>query len=240
MSFVDQINVAFYERLFADDGWVHKYPNVNTIRCELWYFRQRQWPGKVLDYGFGSGQEMLYFAQNGYEVYGVEISQTAIDRLNRLVAEQQPEVAARVNTRLLGPSDARLPFDDGFFDFIHANQVICHLPNEVAVRSLVREWHRVLRPGGRLMFSTPGPQNSMIAKGREVEPNWFEWEYEAPNYPRATMRNFCMKDEAAIRDIASPFVVDEVGWFTNHYCGIDGFFWQVLARKAASGPPAEI
>src|SRR3989338_6837807 len=66
MSFVDQVNVDFYERLFADDGWVHKYPNVNTVRCELWYFRQRQWPGRLLDYG--------------YQVYGVEISPTAIDR----------------------------------------------------------------------------------------------------------------------------------------------------------------
>ena len=82
------------------------------------------------------------------------------------------------------------------------------------------------------MFSTVGPENSMITKGREVEPNLFEWDYEAPNYPKKKMRNYCMKDEAAIREIVAPFIVDEVGWFTNHYCGIDGFFWEVLARKA--------
>ena len=232
MSFVDQVNVDFYERLFADDGWVHKYPNVNTVRCELWYFRQRQWPGRLLDYGFGSGQEMIYFAQNGYQVYGVEISPTAIDRFHRVVAEQHPELATRVNTCLLGPSEDRLPFEDHFFEFIHSNQVVYHLPNESAIRSLIREWYRVLKPGGRLMFSALGPQNSIITKGREVKPNWFEWDYEAPNYPRAKMSAFCMKDETAIREIAAPFVVDEVGWFTNHYCGIDGFHWEVLARKA--------
>ena len=114
MSFVDKINVDFYERLFSDDGWIHKYPNVNTVRCELWYFRQRQWPGKLLDYGFGSGQEMIYFAENGYKVYGVEILQNAVDRLNRLIAEKHPDLVGRINTSLLGPSDDRLAFENGF------------------------------------------------------------------------------------------------------------------------------
>lgn len=69
VSFVDDVNLKFYEDHFSDEGLIHRYPNVNTVRGELWYFRKSA-PGKILDYGFGYGQEAIYFAENGYDVCG--------------------------------------------------------------------------------------------------------------------------------------------------------------------------
>lgn len=46
----------------------------------------------------------------------------------------------------------RLPFDDGSFDYVIAVEVLEHLPDHVA---FFRECARVLRPGGRLLLSTP-------------------------------------------------------------------------------------
>lgn len=231
MAFVDEVNLEYYERIWSDDKVVHRYPNVNTVRCEKWYFRQKGQPGRILDYGFGCGLEAIYFAENNYDVYGVEISQTAQERLKKLISSEYEHLANKIKTLLISPADERLPFEDGFFDYIHSNQVIYHLPSEAAIRRLIQEWYRVLRPPGRAMFSTVGPDNSIIQKGREVSPNLFEVDYETPTTGAQKMRAFLMRDEAAIRDICAPFEVEEIGWFTNHYCGVDGFHWQVLMTK---------
>jgi len=97
---------------------------------------------------------------------------------------------------------------------------------------LLQEWHRILKPGGLLMFSAVGPENSIIKDGVEVGQNLYECNYETPSTdgPKK-MRSHLMKDEAHIRTLCHMFDVEEVGWFTNHYGGVDGFHWQILAKK---------
>ena len=45
-----------------------------------------------------------------------------------------------------------LPFADESFDAILCNDSINHLPRRIEV---LRDWHRVLRPGGRVLFTDP-------------------------------------------------------------------------------------
>ena len=45
-----------------------------------------------------------------------------------------------------------LPFPDGAFDAIVCMDAICHLPDR---GRLLGEWRRVLRPGGRMLYTDP-------------------------------------------------------------------------------------
>jgi SAM-dependent methyltransferase len=45
-----------------------------------------------------------------------------------------------------------LPFPDQSFDVIVCMDAICHMPDRPR---LLGEWHRVLRPGGRLLYTDP-------------------------------------------------------------------------------------
>ncbi len=100
-SFLDEVNLDFYERHFSDEKAIHKYPNVNTVRCELWYFSNNSVPGKILDYGFGYGQEVIFFAEKGYEVYGLDISKNALSRLQETIKEKYSHINDRISLSLI-------------------------------------------------------------------------------------------------------------------------------------------
>ena len=236
MSFVDEVNKSFYDDLWRQEGLMHRYPNVNTVRCEGMYFRKNGVPGKLLDFGFGSGQESVYFAEKGYDVYALEVSQVAVDYFNAQLKKEYKHLCNQIKTLFLCPEEKHLPYEDGFFDWIHSNQVIYHLSDEKAIRNLMQEWYRILKPGGRIMYSTVGKKNSTIVKGKVVEETPLlrvhEAVYDAPNMSEPLRMRVCaLRSEDSIREISKPFIIEEIGWFTNHYCGVDGFHWQVLAKK---------
>jgi 2-polyprenyl-3-methyl-5-hydroxy-6-metoxy-1,4-benzoquinol methylase len=66
--------------------------------------------------------------------------------------------------------NAPLPCPDSSFDAILSTEVIEHLENP---RAVFREWSRVLRPGGRLLLTTPNQESirslaSLILRGHHV------------------------------------------------------------------------
>jgi len=234
MQIVDKANLEFYETHLAEAD--HIMPNVNTVRCDLWYFQKNRKPGKLMDFGFGYGQELLYFADQGYDVYGLDVVQSAKDKIDAHIAKNRPELKDNITTAIMAADATSLPYEDATFDFIHSNQTMSHLPSGDAIKVVLNEWYRIMKPGGMFMFSTMNPANTIIQTGKLVGENLYESEYGAvgkgADGPKMTMHNYLMEDEASIRKMCDMFTVDEVGWFTNHYCGIDGTWWQVLGRKA--------
>jgi SAM-dependent methyltransferase len=95
---------------------------------------------RVLEIGTGLGADHQRFAQSGAELYGVDITQRAIDHTRRRLE------LFGLPCRLSIGNAERLPFPDNFFDVVYAWGVLHHTPNTAQA---VSEVHRVLRPGGR-------------------------------------------------------------------------------------------
>lgn len=103
---------------------------------------------KVLEIGSGSGRYALQVASaTGCRVLGVDINEPGIRTANALAAEQK--LAERVRFEKCDASQP-LQFSDATFNAIFSNDVLCHIPGR---GNLLRELHRVLKPGGRLLFS---------------------------------------------------------------------------------------
>jgi SAM-dependent methyltransferase len=104
----------------------------------------------VLDVGCGSGGPALFLAQEaGCRVTGVDVSEAGIQA--GLTLARQAGLDDRADFRR---ADVRepLPFPDGAFDAIVCMDAMCHLPDR---GRLLGEWRRVLRPGGRLLYTDP-------------------------------------------------------------------------------------
>lgn len=99
---------------------------------------------RVLDCGAGDGVTASAARERGHEVVAMDISAAALAAVRR----REPDMTIIRHAA----DDAPWPFDDDSFDVVYSFEVIEHLLNPAV---LVEEASRVLKPGGRLLVSTP-------------------------------------------------------------------------------------
>jgi len=108
--------------------------------------RGRLAPGMtLLDAGCGGGRNLVYFLREGFEVFGVDESPSAIDAVRQLAARLAPHLP-RDNFQVADV--AALPFASPQFDAILCNAVLHFARDEAHFDRMLAEMWRVLRPGG--------------------------------------------------------------------------------------------
>jgi SAM-dependent methyltransferase len=109
----------------------------------------------LLEVGSGSGGPAVYLAAaRGCRVTGIDVNDHGVRNGERLAATQG--LSDRVTFQRADASQP-LPFPADAFDAVVSNDAMCHIPNRLEV---LKEWHRVLRPGGRMLFT-----DAMIVTG---------------------------------------------------------------------------
>jgi ubiquinone/menaquinone biosynthesis C-methylase UbiE len=100
----------------------------------------------VLDMGCGRGEVLLACARRGAEVAGIDYAHAAVEISRDTLADV-------AGADVVQGDVARLPWPDASFDRVLSGDVIEHL-DAVDGQAMLREAHRVLRPGGRLVVHT--------------------------------------------------------------------------------------
>ena len=102
---------------------------------------------KVLDVGCGGGRNLVYFLQNGFEVYGVDPNPEAVEAAKDLSASLAPaNPLQNFNVHLA----ENMPFADGMFDLVICSAVLHFAQNHEHFDSMLRSIWRVMHPGGFL------------------------------------------------------------------------------------------
>ena len=105
--------------------------------------RERLPGGHVLNAGCGAGSFTLCLLDAGYGVTSVDASEPFVERVRRLVGGRGPVELADLHA---------LEFEPGAFDAVVCGEVLEHLDDD---RTAIREFARVLKPGGVLVASVP-------------------------------------------------------------------------------------
>lgn len=94
---------------------------------------------KVLEIGVGLGADHQRFAEAGADLYGIDLTERAVDHTRRRLS------AFGLASNLAVGDAENLDFPDASFDRVYSWGVLHHSPN---TRKAVDEVHRVLRPDG--------------------------------------------------------------------------------------------
>ena len=108
-------------------------------------------PGKtLLDVACGAGGPGLRMAaKTGCSVVGIDVHEQAVSTARSLAAQRG--LSPRAEFQVADAAE-RLPFSDAAFDAITCIDSINHLSDR---RQVIAEWARLLKPGGRLLFTDP-------------------------------------------------------------------------------------
>lgn len=157
----------------------------------LQYVEQLGWPlrfGRALDFGCGVGRLSQALAEHFQEVVGVDIAESMVQRAREL-NRHGDRVSYLVNT-----TDDLGVLSAGAFDFVYSNITLQHIPPDCGKR-YIREFLRVLRPGGLALFQVPA--------GRRYRPGSLaEALYKfRRHYLRRFLRAICLRPPVEIHYI---------------------------------------
>ena len=107
---------------------------------------------KVLDVGCGVGEDLPYFKKQGALVYGIDVSKKMIE----LAKKNNPSIK-----NFSVQSFENTTFEDRFFDVIVSRYALHYAEN---IEEVFIELHRILKPGGFLIFLVTHPLLSFITK----------------------------------------------------------------------------
>ena len=138
-----QVRIETYGEDLGQTSWVtteesREIPRLLDLRLN----------SSVLELGCGSGGYALHLAEKvGCRLVGLDINAPGVRNANQLALARG--LASQARFEQCDVSET-LPFDDSTFDAVFSNDVLCHIPGRPKV---LGEMFRILKPGGRMLFS---------------------------------------------------------------------------------------
>lgn len=156
--------------------------------CEESYYYILKWKHKgyknVLDLGCGLGRHSILFAQSGFDVTAVDLSEYGINHLNEWRKKENVDIL----TKVCNMND--LPFDNDSFDCIWAHHVLSHSDTD-GMYKIMSEIERVLKPSGTIYFDLNSKET---------------WRFAKSNFPRLDKNTVLV--QGGIEDGVPHFCVD--------------------------------
>ncbi len=116
----------------------------------------------VLDFGGGSGWLSRFLTQLGCRAIVLDVSPAALDIARALYA-RMPVIGAQPAPQFLLFDGRRIDLPDAAVDRVVSFDAFHHAPNPAEV---LREFARILKPGGIAGFAEPGPRHSQTPQSQ--------------------------------------------------------------------------
>ncbi len=185
-------------------------------------------PGKkILDIGCGEGYMLVKLKNKFDDLYGLDVAPSRLKEAEAKIKEVDPSKASKFKF-MEGNADDTLPFPNDFFDVIACIAVMEHVYD---IFSLVKEIHRVLKPGGYVVAEVPNiaylkHRISLLLGLLPVTSSPYNWEevgWDGGHIHYFTMNRFCLLFESQGFRIeeksGSGFLAKFRNWWPALLCG---------------------
>lgn len=153
----------FWETSFKERQEMWGWEPADSV-IETFELFNKQGANKILIPGFGYGRNAKIFIDNGFDVTGIEISETAIE-----IAKQHLGDKIRVYHGSVGS----MPFDQELYDGIYCYALIHLLRREERIK-LITDCYNQLKPNGYMIFVSISKEDFRYGQGREISKDTFE------------------------------------------------------------------
>ncbi len=214
-----------WEEVFKTQAW-GKYPTVDLIRFVARnFYRSKDRQGiKLLEVGCGPGANLWYMAREGFTVYGMDASKTAIARAEERLHRECPGWCGKLSTGDISV----LPFHDEFFDaVIDIEAISCNSYDNA--KTIYGELARVAKKGGKLFSQTFATGCWGDRTGRKVGHRaWIV--SEGPLLDKGYVR---FTDRSELEDLTGGFTLHEAELLTRTMNGMRHEIkeWIIIGEK---------
>ena len=119
----------------------------------------------VCDVSCGDGRNLVMLHKLGFELYATEITQEVCDLTRAKLSSHSEHIKVEIRPGL----NWSLPFDEGFFDYLLSWNACYYMRDEHAdISEHIREYARILKPGGYFICSVPSPGCFSLAGAEEL------------------------------------------------------------------------
>ncbi|NDV47148.1 class I SAM-dependent methyltransferase [Paludibacter sp. 221] len=153
----------FWESSFKEKQTMWGFEPADSASMAVELFRKNRLK-KVLIPGFGYGRNAKVFIDNGLDVTGIEISETAIALAHKHFGDTMKAYHGSVND---------MPFDNELYDGIFCYALI-HLLNARERAKLIKNCYNQLTPGGYMVFVAVSKSYPTYGKGKKISKDRFE------------------------------------------------------------------
>jgi ubiquinone/menaquinone biosynthesis C-methylase UbiE len=148
-NFTERVLAAIREETFGEDIGQNSWLTVDEYDGFISWLDLAP-EHHALEVASGSGGPARYLAQKtGCRVTGIDANESGVETATKSLAESK--LSDRVSFKV-ADANATLPFADNSFDAVLCIDAMNHFPDRLNV---LREWHRILRPGRRAVFTDP-------------------------------------------------------------------------------------
>jgi len=151
---------------------------------------------RVLDVSFGTGRHTVFLAENGFDTYGIDVS----DAGKKITETKIREKGLKAHLQIADMKN--MPFDDGFFDAVIAVHTLQH-NTIIGLRKTISEITRVLKPKGILVATSVSKNDPRFSdkRNKKIAPDTFIHtfdpdEADVPHY-------YC--DEKTVKELFSEY-----------------------------------